>query len=610
MKKILGMLSIFLGIGFVLCLIFGLVFPVSEQIPSDLRFIYKFCNGMEYFLFFLPAVVFTGVIVSCSVYFGHNDEGSKNSFSAAMMKRYKSVLITGLLCSFLLTLSNETLGILLEQKKVKIMNRQKILQEYIDAGNALFNEGLYKRSQSYAKAVLKLDPNSSEARDLINRTDMEINRSYIDDLRFDLENAEPIQFSDDSLKINEQNIYDAYKCLLKATSAFDNAQWFDAHYYAEMGIKLASSKDPNVQKLKDISAESWNNLTELHSISKTEVQEIFNQKYKGFVALMEDDDLQAYYIFRYLDETYPELKKDNDVQFYFNVARERVEQKYFFIDETFELETFEDVNDVYFSFVHQDGTKDIVYFKGMTNLKSSGSSVQYLRDFTILKSQNGKWCSTMHVPYAKVMPVSVKNLNKATKTMLGISDDADFVPYILLKSIGRDNSGQMNVPEYTYANGDKNNLPEYMIYPIAFSDFLLLEKTASKPENLPLSVLFSLNSEADAYGFSSETYSHTLLNRLLYPLFVLCLVILLSVFGWNYRIGETLYFRMSWVFSFPFFIAIMFIFYYLFVYIFKLINYAIVELFAAKYVLLAGIILYTILLLFSSLYFLSRKSKN
>lgn len=608
MKKILGMLSVFLGIGFVLCLIFGLILPVSDQIPSDLRFTYKFYNGMEYFLFFLPSVVFTGVIVSCSVYFGHNGEDSERSFSTAMMKRYKSVMITGLICSFLLTLSNETLGILLEQKKDRIVNRQKILQEYIDAGNALFDEGLYKRSQSYAKAVLKLDPNSKEARDLINRTDMEINRSYIDDLRFDLENAEPIQFADNSLKIDEKNLSDAYKCLLKATSAFDNEQWFDAHYYAEMGIKLTSSKDPNVQKLKDISAESWNNLTELHSVSKTEVQEIFDQKYKGFVALMEDDDLQAYYIFRYLDETYPELKKDNDVQYYFNVARERVEQKYFFIDETFELESFEDVNDVYFSFVHQDGIKDIVYFKGMTNLKSSGSSVQYLRDFTILKSQNGKWYSTMHVPYAKVMPVSVKNLNKSTKTMLGISDDTDFVPYILLKSVGRDNSGQMNIPEYTYANGEKNNFPEYMIYPIAFSDFLLLEKTSSKPENLPLSVLFSLNSKASDYGFSSVTYSHTLLNRLLYPLFILCLVILLAVFGWNYRIGETLYFRMSWVFSFPFFIVIMFIFYYMFIYVFKLINYAIVELCATQYVLLAGVIFYILLLLFSSLYFLSRKS--
>ena len=609
MKKIIGILSLFLGIGFLLCFIAGLVIPVSVQIPDNSRFMYKFCNGMEYFLMFLPSVLFAGILVSYSVYFGHNSENTAKRFSHAMISRYKIVMITGLISVLLLSLSNETLGIMLKQKKQKIINRPKIIQQYIDSGISLYNQGLYERSQLYAKAALKLNPNSKEARDLINKTDMEINRSHINELRFDLTNAEPIKDEDNSLKIDEKQLLDAYKCLLKATSAYDEKKWFDAHYYAEMGIKLASSKDPNVQKLRTISAESWNNLTELHKGAKTKEEEIYEQEYKGFTALMEDDDLQAYYIFRYLNETYPELERDNDVQFYLKVAQERVEQKYFFIDETFELQSYEDANDVYFCYNQLDGSTDIIYFKGLTNLKSAGSAVQYLRDFTILKIKNNKWFRTMHVPYAKLMPVSVKSLNSATKSMLGISDEADFVPYIQLKSIGRDDSGQEFVPEYTYASGEVSGLPEYLIYPMPYSDFLLLEKTASNPKTMPLSTLFTLNSKASDYGFTVELFRHTLLNRLLYPLFLLSVMILLAAFSWNFRIGDTLFFRMGWVFSFPFFIAIMFVFYNIAIYVFKLINYALVMLSAGKGALFAGIGIYVLLLLLSSVYFLSRKTE-
>jgi tetratricopeptide (TPR) repeat protein len=609
MKKILGMLSVFLGIAFVLCFVLGFVLPVTEGVPENGRFMFKFCTGMEYFLTFLPAVLFTGILVSFSVHFGHNAEGSTTSFAPAMFTRYKNVMISSLICAFLLMLSNETIGMMLNHKKEKIVTRPKIIAQYIDSGKTLYNQGLYDRSLMYANAALRMDPNSKEARNLVSMIDIEMNRSYIQDLRFDLTNAEPVYSEDNSLKIDKEQLLDAYKCLLKASSAYDSGQWFDAHYYAEMGIKLATSKDPNVQKLRQISADSWNNLTDLNKTAKTQSEEIFEEKYRGFVALMEDDDLQAYYIFRYLNETYPELEKDNDVQFYFKVAQDRVEQKYFFIDETFELKSFEDANDVYFSYRQLDGSTDIIYFKGLSYLKSAGSSVQYLRDLTILKIKNGKWFRTMHVPYAKVMPVSVKSLNTTTKAMLGISDDADFVPYILLKSVGRDDSDQEYTPLYTYADGETTRVPEYMIYPMLYSDFLLLEKTASNPKTMPLSTLFALNSKASDYGFTSELFRHTLLNRLLYPLFILIVIMMIGVFSWSFRIGQTLYFRMSWVFSFPFFMVIMYFFYHIMLYIFKLLNYALIILTQGKGALSIGIVFYIILLLISSIYFLSQKAE-
>ena len=142
-----------------------------------------------------------------------------------------------------------------------------------------------------------------------------------------------------------------------------------------------------------------------------------------------------------------------------------------------------------------------------------------------------------------------------------------------------------------------------------YSDFLLLEKTASNPKTMPLSTLFSLNSKASDYGFTSELFRHTLLNRLLYPLFLLSVILMIAILSWNYRIGQTLYFRMSWVMSFPFFIVIMYFIYKIMLYVFKLLNYAIIILADGKGALTIGIVFYIVLLILSSIYFLSQKAE-
>ena len=606
MKKILTILLAFLGVGFVFCFILGMCIPVDVSIPEKSAFVYRLCNGTEYFLKILPTMLLAGILISFSVHFGHNSEKSNKRFSLAMANRYKQVMITALISTFVLSLANETLGILVSQKKENIVNRPKIIKEYIDVGNMLYENGLYDRSLTYANGALNLDPNSSSARDLKSRVEMEINREYLRDLRFDLENAQPLKVEDNSTIIDKKMIYDANQYLLKSLEAVSKEQWFDAHYFAEMGIKLASSKDPNVDRLKEVSALAWNNLTELQNTLKSKDEKIFDQKYKGYLALMEGDELQAYYIFRYLDETYPELKRDKDIQFYFEEAKKKVEEKYFFIDETLELETFETANDVYFSYQRIDGTVDILYFKGMTMIKATGQSIQYLRDFTIVTLKNGEWFRTMHVPYAKVMPVSVKSLNVATKAMLEISDKTDYVPYILLKSIDRNNQNLISTPLYTYASGEEASTPEYMLYPMPYSDFLLLEEATGKPQDLPLHTLFTLSDKAAKFGYSSLAFTNALPNRLLFPLYILILLIVVAICAWNYRIGSTLYFRMSWVFCFPLIIGIMYLFYKLAIFLFKLLNFAIAGIWGSG-ALIAGIVFYVLLLIAVSICFMSRK---
>ncbi len=610
MKKIIGILSVFIGIGLVVSIVAGFMSNVPPEVPASSVFLYKLMTSLQNFGKYIPGVAITGFAVSCSVHFGRNAEGSTERFSKAMMDRFKVVMIVSISIAFFLTICTEVLCLLTANKKASIINRPKIVNDYINVGNKLFDNGYYERAMNYADAALKLSPNEKKAVDLRDRADVEINRARTSNIRFKLyesvEEAEKV----DRVVINAEQINEVFQLYEKAQRAFNNKEWFNAHYYSELGIKLATPKDPNLEELKKLSTAAWNNLTEYHNLAKTEGQLLFERKYEGYLALVEKDDLKAYYIFRELYQSSREMQSDPDVVFYLQIAENRINERSFFVDETFELKSFESANDIYFSYTYEDGSRDIIYFKGMTAVASTGNSIQYLRALTVVSvDRSGEVFRTMTVPYAKVLPVSVKTLTPTTKALMGIDDSIDYVPYILLKSVGRDTPDLHNEPLYTYANGETATTPEYLLLSIPYDDFLILENTAGSPDSMTLPALFKLTHMAEKYGFCTEVYGQSFMNRAYYPLWILVIFVLLASFGWNNRIGPTQYFKFSWAFAFIPFILISMLFNQLIMFLFRLMNYVLLGGFGITGGMIAGLILYIVMLICASIMFVSRHSR-
>lgn len=610
MKKIWSVLSFFLVFGLVVCFVVGFCSNVSVSVPKGSAFLYKLLTGLKYFIKYLPILTITGFVVSCSVYFGRNSEGSTSRFSKAMNERYKLVMITSLIIAFVLTICTEVCGVLINQKNTAIVNQPKLINDYISVGNKLFDNGYYERAMRYADAALKLDGNSEKASDLKAKADIEINRAKTSNLRIKLyesvEEAEKVE----RVKIDAAQINEVYKLYQQAKEAFDNKEWFNAHYYAELGINLATPKDPNLEELKKISTAAWNNLSEYHDLAKNDKQQAFDKKYEGYLALVQKDDLKAYYIFRELYLSSREFQSDPDVVFYLEIAENRINERYFFVDETFELESFENANDIYFANEYQDGSKDIIYFKGMTTVEETGNSIQYLRDFTIKSvDSNGKLFRTMHTPYAKVLPVSTKSLTLNTKSLMGITDDIEYVPYIMLRSVGRDVPNNENIPVYTYENGNIENNSDYMIMAIPYNDFIMLESITNEPDNISIIQLFKLVFSVSRYGYSSEVFGQSFMNRLYYPLMIVILFLILAAFAWNNRIGTNTYFKFSWLIAFPIFLIVAAVFYSAVMYIYKLINYAILGGFGIPSGIIIGGVFYAVLFIIVSILFLARNSK-
>ena len=298
---------------------------------------------------------------------------------------------------------------------------------------------------------------------------------------------------------------------------------------------------------------------------------------------------------------------DPDVLFYLDVASKRIDERCFFDDEVFQLESFEDLNDICFSYTYTDGSKDIIYFRGVTSIKETGRTVQYLRDLTIQTiAENGSLFRTMTVPYAKVLPVSIKSINEKTKELLGIDPKVSVIPYIMLNSVGRDDPNVRTEPLYVYESGETAHVPEYILLPMNYSDFTMLETQTSEPARIPFGNLYKLVKKASLYGYSSEVYCEALLNRIFYPFWIVILLIGYASVAWNYRTKVNQYFKMTWVFGFPFIIIICHFLNKWLLYIFKLINYVIVGVVPSASAILIGFVLYAGILVLMSLYFFAR----
>jgi len=609
MKKILIILFSFLGFGFIACLIIGFVTkPGVELLPAGVT-PYKFHTGIILFTKVLPTMIYSGFVLSCSIQFGHHSEGSSQRFSQTMFKRYQKIIMISVTCSFILALSSEVLALNSKRRKSTLENQPKLVKDYVRAGSNFLEQGKILSAAAYAKEALELDKANKEAANIKNQADIILNMQETKSARILYESNLDELFTDTSSDIDTKNLSEAYGLYLKAKSCWDKEEYFMAHYYAESAIKISSGKNPNLQELKELSSNAWNKLSELHELARSEDQKLFMEKYSGYKALMEEDYLKAYYILKTIQIEHPELKNDTDLYFYEGIAEKKVNERSFFTDETWNLKSFESANDIYFSLKYDDGWTDIIYFKGMTKVKTTGGMVQYLRDFSIQSiNPEGNFSSSMRVPYAKVLMVSVKDINPLTKDNLGIPRNVNYVPYILLKSIDRENEGTLVKPVYNFADDEGKTGADYIMLPMEFTDFQMVEDATLNPESIPITSLFKVISKAENFGYSEEVYGQVLLNRLLYPLFLLMLFLILATIAWNNRLEANKYFRTSWVFVFPIFTIIGQFLNQISLFLFKLGNYACLGIAGPRSAIFCGLGIYVVLIFGFSILFLSRKA--
>ena len=295
--------------------------------------------------------------------------------------------------------------------------------------------------------------------------------------------------------------------LNKARVAAEKENWFDAHYYAYLAVEVGNEKDINLEEANRLASEAWNHLFDPSVIKETDEQILFRKKREAYRTLIRGDNVEAYYQFLEIANFSDVAARDPDVSKFLVIAEQRLVEQCFFIEEVENLRRFEAYNNIYFAIPHDDGSKDVVYIRGIMPVKNSGRMVQYLRGFSLFTySKDGDFLRSIYVPYAKMLSQTTDSFDESAKLHFGIKDSFKTVPYLMLECVSKtDRNGRIS-PVYEYdADYTKENEPylnNYFVLGLPQKDFNLLCDAAAGSRKMSLISLIRFLPKTLEYGYS------------------------------------------------------------------------------------------------------------
>lgn len=565
-KTVLLVLLIETFVVFFLCIVLGfLSFEEPDWVLTN-PFLYKIQSGLLLFFKFLPAVFIAGILIGFSWAFGKQKNNPTYRFSDVFVIYLKNVLITSLICTALCFFASEVGTPLISYSRSRMEENSKDIEEYISLAKKNLATRNYGSALFYANYVLDLLPNSQEAIDLLRN----IEESQFLQKKNNISETEDILPTLITEKTSSMSITELMQ---KAQECFSQKDYFNAHYYASLVLEISKSNYANRDYAKRLASESWNNLLHIDAFEDDLSKQVFQRKKDGYIALTSGDYSKAYYIFQDLLEKYP---LDYDIKIFYEASKELLSTRYFFIDETLDKQQFERFRNVFFTVPRVDGGRDIISIKGITSLDSAGGKIQYLRGFSVVSyDKNNEWIKSFSVPYAKMCSMPLENMGQELIDYIGEFSNTGFVPYVYLKSVDRKYEDIFIIPRTESKEGIETVISTSYVMPIPFEDFAMICDVSHGPETMSLASLYRFSKVASNYGYSSEIYSQTLINRFTYPLVLLICFLIASIIAWDSRILSNESFKFSWLLLFPIIIFLAYTFIQCFRFVMSLVFYAI-----------------------------------
>lgn len=632
MKKTILILALYVVLVFLL--IMGIV-HIFFDIPALIKGMegaYRMTFTVLGFLLLLPAVFLSGFAVACAVTWKKTDSISNKRFSQAMFDRFRNVFFISIGLVLILSLNEEVFVPAMRKKLEKIKQAPAELQETLETTSALLGQGHAVIALQFAKRAVEIAPTSQDAMDMLKIVQDQV------DLEHDKKIHKKIVENRIVKPIHDQHAgYTILELLDRSRKAAENKQWFDSHYWAQLAVDACDGTNTNLSAAAEAANYAWKQLNLPVEFDNSEERDYYSTKREGYKAFIMGDSLKAYYTFLTLANSSVEHSKDPDVVRFFDLAREDVENKFFFMDETKSMKELSDSENIYFSLDYPNGTRNVFSISKTMDIKRDGGLVRYLENLNVIHyDANGDFRYSFKVPYAKVTAQPVSEFGEKNFELLGINKKWKSVPVITLQSVDRTTEGIISRPEYNFrrtglskdiaselkmrdlsSEKGKDEVLAYsgnisrsttMVLPMPYSDFHMINQASSGAENMSIIDLYRFLPDAVEYGFSKEVFTENLVQRITYPLTIFIMLLISACLGWNYRIDNPKeMFRFRWLLLIPAFGTLTVFLYSAFKYMFNIANYVFVGLFGTMAITVSFVV-YVLLLFLMSVVFVSRRS--
>jgi hypothetical protein len=483
---------------------FRLIFP-GEAVPlAYFSSSWRYIRGLVDFLQLFPALALSALVIP----FGFNIRPQERitPFSPAFLQSLMTPIITAIAASGFCCLVSFLALPLAREYEASLRFRGRLYQLAKERAQEHAARGEWDETLQFVEICERVWPDGPEISSLKDEAEVrtEIERMTPEPLAVAGTEAVSRPAGAQPLNVTE--------ALALAETALSEERYFDAHWLASLGGRLAAPGSAEAAAATRLAGRAWNGVNSLApNIRETQAYRVYRLKREGHEALLGEEWIRSYYIFRELLTLSPE---DPDVIKYLAISEGGVRQAAFFIDEI-ELALGRILTGAVFSLPQDHGR----LVMRIASLSTSPDSAYGIGAEIMAFDRDGRPLWSMEAPYAKIVPLALDSGPAVT---------------VLLRAIDRADKAKQWGPEI---QGLGQGVPggAELVLPVSWDIFLLLTNARRGLPGLSPTELRTAAENLGACGYQPQVFEAELLRRFAEPVLFLPLGIFAIVIGWRYR---------------------------------------------------------------------------
>jgi hypothetical protein len=559
------MLISFLGI-----LVFRFFFPSQGAPLSIFSRDWRFTLGILEILSLSPALAFSGLTIPFGFRIYYNEY---KSFSPRFLEQFKGTIITAILAAIIYALLFFLVQPVFQNKRIDMSYQGSLYRLARDLAADRVEQEKWNEASDFLNIAAQVWPGSPELARMREKTEIELEEEKIrneGEQRALLEENKATENWSllDSLapsspgrnvpgavvgRITEQRQpLNTPEALDMAATAMREGRYYDAHWLATLGIRLSQRGSPEEASASRAAGMAWDKISSLAPNERErELYARFQLKQSGYEAMIAEDWIRAYYIFRELVEQDP---SDPDVKNFLQKSEQGTQDIAFFIDEM-SRGVGSTLTNAVFSLPYQPQGGGIG--RGIIRFASISLYQDYAYglgvEFICFDSANRPE-SRFRAPYAKIVPMTLGGQSRVVVLMQALDRDnknRHWEPaWNSLETPGSARRSTVNVNKPGAAGGFFRSVigDNQVMLDLNFESFSLLCYTwrglADPPgsmnhisplDGFSLGDLFAGSRSLSPYGYIPQVFEAEIIYRLCEPLFFLPMAVIIIIIGWRFR---------------------------------------------------------------------------
>jgi len=499
----LGIFFLYVLASAVVITVFRLIFPGAEVPLAPFSLSWRLVRGFLDFIRLYPALTLSALVIP----YGFNIWTRENikPFSPQFLQHLKAPIITAIAASAIHAALSFLVFPMAQNYEAHILYQSRLYRLAKEKAQEYAAMDEWSETAQFIAICERIWPNSPEMERLKIETEIRIqggryaaNQAYHS--RSDTvipPGAEPV------------TVTQAFEL---AETALAEERYFDAHWLATLGGRLARDGSPEKNIASRLASRAWQAINSLAPTNReSRAFTIFRLKRDGHEALIGNEWIRAYYIFLELMDLSPE---DPDIAKYLALSEAGVRQVAFFIDEL-ELNLGRILTGAVFSLPHNDGRLVL----RIASLSTFADSAYGIGTEVMAFDRDGRPLWSIETPFSKILPLAVDSGHGVT---------------ILLRALDRDDKDSKWEPRII-SMGQRAPGNSEITLRLDWENFLLLSNVRRGLQGLSPAELRKAAENLSDCGYLPHVFEAELIRRFAGPAVMLPLGIFALVIGWRYR---------------------------------------------------------------------------